>query len=101
MGRPPGRGGLLSESQPRRIVLVVNPSAAGGRPRRLLPVVREELSAAGLEHRVVETLSIDHAGELAVQAAAAGETVVSLGGDGLAGALAGALRGSAPLGVLP
>ena len=40
-------------------------------------------------------------GELAQEAAAAGETVVSLGGDGLAGALAGALRGSAPLGVLP
>ncbi len=85
----------------RRIALVVNPSAAGGKPRRLLPEVRAELDSTGLTYRVAETRDLQHAIELAREAAAAGETVVSLGGDGLAGAIAGALGDSAPLGVLP
>jgi YegS/Rv2252/BmrU family lipid kinase len=55
----------------------------------------------GLAHRTVETRDIEHASEAALEAAGAGETVVSLGGDGLVGALAGTLKGRAPLGVLP
>jgi len=42
MGGATGRGGLLSDGG-RRIALVVNPTAAGGKPRRLLPQVRAEL----------------------------------------------------------
>ena len=91
----------MTEPLERRIALVMNPSAAGGKPGRLLPEVRAELEAAGLPVRVAETRDIAHAGELAREAAAAGETVVSLGGDGLAGAIAGALAGVAPFGVLP
>jgi YegS/Rv2252/BmrU family lipid kinase len=91
----------LSAAEGRRIALIVNPSAAGGKPRRLLPEIGAELDAAGLSYRIAETRDIEHAGDLAREAAAAGETVVSVGGDGLAGALAGALDGSAPLGVLP
>jgi YegS/Rv2252/BmrU family lipid kinase len=91
----------LSDAPERRIAVVVNPTAAGGKPRRLLPVVEAELRAAGLDYRVAETRDIRHAAELAHEAAAAGEVVASLGGDGLAGALAGALRGSGLLGVLP
>lgn len=85
----------------RRLVLIMNPSAAGGRPLRLLPTVREELNALGLSHSVVETRDIEHAQNAARAAADAGEVAVALGGDGLVGALAGALRGAAPLGVLP
>jgi YegS/Rv2252/BmrU family lipid kinase len=85
----------------RRLVLITNPSAAGGRPLRLLPTVRDELNALGLPHTVVETRDIDHAQNAAREAAGAGEVAVALGGDGLVGALAGALRGAAPLGVLP
>jgi YegS/Rv2252/BmrU family lipid kinase len=83
------------------IALLMNPVAAGGKPVRLLPAVREELTAAGLEHRVVETRGIDHAREASLEAAEAGEMVVAFGGDGLVGAIAGAVRGAAPLGVLP
>jgi YegS/Rv2252/BmrU family lipid kinase len=85
----------------RRIALVVNPSAAGGKPQRLLPEVRSELEGAGLAYRVAQTRDMDHAVELAREAAANGETVVSLGGDGLAGAIAGAVGDSALFGVLP
>jgi YegS/Rv2252/BmrU family lipid kinase len=100
VGRAAGGGGLLSDDG-RRIALVVNPSAAGGKPRRLLPQVRAELDAAGLQYRVAETRDIQHAIDLAHQAAANDEAVVSLGGDGLAGAIAGAIGDSTAFGVLP
>lgn len=82
--------------------LVVNPSAGGGRAGRALPDVQAELDRLGIEHRVQQTRSLEHAGELAVAATAAGEITATLGGDGLIGAVAGALKhSSGVLGVLP
>lgn len=87
---------------PWRIALIVNPSAGGGRAGRRLPEVTRTLSARSLEHRVAETLSLEHARELAREAAEAGELAVAFGGDGLIGAVAGALVGSdGVLGILP
>jgi YegS/Rv2252/BmrU family lipid kinase len=83
------------------LTIVMNPASAGGKSLRLLPTVKEELSAAGAAWRVVETRDISHASEAAREAAERGETVVALGGDGLVGSLAGALRGSGSLGILP
>jgi YegS/Rv2252/BmrU family lipid kinase len=88
-------------SEDRRLALVMNPAAAGGKARALLPQVDAELGALGLPYRVVETRDIEHASQAASEAAAAGETVVAFGGDGLVGALAGALHGNGLLGVLP
>jgi YegS/Rv2252/BmrU family lipid kinase len=85
----------------RRLVLVMNPVAAGGRALRLMPAVRSELRALALDHRFVETRDVGHAVDAAVEAAAGGETVVAMGGDGLVSALASAVRGSGALGVLP
>lgn len=85
----------------RRFVVVMNPSSAGGKPLRLLAQVQAALTASGAEVDVVQTQDIPHAAEAASAAAERGDTVVALGGDGLVGALAGALKGSAPLGVLP
>ena len=86
----------------RRLALIVNPVAGGGRPARALPGVQAELRARGLEYRFEYTKSLAHAGELAVEAAAAGEVAVAFGGDGLISAVAGALQGSdAVVGVLP
>jgi YegS/Rv2252/BmrU family lipid kinase len=85
---------------PRKLVIVLNPSAAGGRAARLLPEAQQELEALGLSHRVVETRDMAHASQ-AAQEAAEDETVVAMGGDGLVGALAAAVRGRVPLGVLP
>jgi YegS/Rv2252/BmrU family lipid kinase len=88
---------------PVPVCLIVNPSAGGGKARRLAPVAHEALVALGLEVRRVETRNLVHARELAVEAAQAGERVVSLSGDGLVGEIADVLRevpGSV-LGLLP
>jgi YegS/Rv2252/BmrU family lipid kinase len=86
----------------RKLALIVNPSAAGGRATAALESVQAALAGLGLEHRVELTRSLDHARELALEAAAADEVAVAFGGDGLAGAIAGALKHSqAVLGVLP
>jgi YegS/Rv2252/BmrU family lipid kinase len=85
-----------------KISLIVNPSAGGGRAGRALPDVRTELMRQDVEHHVEETRSLGHARELAVAATTAGETAVAFGGDGLVGAVAGALKhSSGVLGVLP
>jgi YegS/Rv2252/BmrU family lipid kinase len=79
----------------------MNPTAAHGRAAKLLPRVREELEKLNAQYHVVEARDIGHAAEAAREAAAAGETVVAMGGDGMVGTLAGALGGSTTLGVLP
>jgi YegS/Rv2252/BmrU family lipid kinase len=83
--------------------LIVNPSAGGGRAGRAAGDVVRALVAAGLEVRSEHTRDLEHARELATTAARAGEHAVTLGGDGLAGAVADALRHvpGAVLGVLP
>jgi YegS/Rv2252/BmrU family lipid kinase len=82
--------------------LIVNPSSGGGRAGRVLPEITAALDRHGLEHHVEPTRNIEHARELARSAAEAGETAVALGGDGLVGAVAGALKHTGGvLGVLP
>ena len=82
--------------------LIVNPSSGGGRAVRALPSVRAALGRRGLEHHVELTLDLAHARALARDAIAAGEMPVAYGGDGLAAAVAGAVRGAdAVIGVLP
>ena len=88
-------------SDDRRFAILMNPASAGGKPLRLLPEVKRALDAAGAAHRTVETRDLPHATHTARAAAENGEVVVALGGDGLVGSLAGALRGSGALGVLP
>lgn len=82
--------------------LIVNPAAGSGRAGRALVGVQDTLAGHGLEHHVVRTRGLDHARELARAAAAGGEVAVAFGGDGLVGAVAGALMHSdGVLGVLP
>lgn len=87
----------------RAIALVVNPSAGGGRAARVLPAVEARLRALGLDVVTTATRDLPHARELAVAGAAAQRIVVTLGGDGLLGCVAGALRDvpGAVVGVLP
>jgi YegS/Rv2252/BmrU family lipid kinase len=78
----------------RPVRLIVNPSAGAGRAARLLPQVEAALRSHGIAFRVDRTQSITHARELARAARDAGEIAAAMGGDGLAGAVAGELRES-------
>jgi YegS/Rv2252/BmrU family lipid kinase len=86
----------------RSFALLVNPAAAGGRALAALPAVIAELDALGAPHRTVTTRSSEHAGEEAARAAAAGEVVAALGGDGLLRPIVAELKGTeAALALIP
>jgi YegS/Rv2252/BmrU family lipid kinase len=89
----------MSES----LCLIVNPAAGGGKAGRVLPEVAAALKGHGFSVRSELTRDLDHARELAREAAVGGETVVCLSGDGMVGAVADVLRDipDALLGVLP
>jgi YegS/Rv2252/BmrU family lipid kinase len=84
------------------LTLLVNPSSAGGRSLKLLPQVEAALDARRAVFRVERTRSLAHGAELALRAAEAGEVPVVVSGDGLLGAVGGAMAGSeTPLGLIP
>jgi YegS/Rv2252/BmrU family lipid kinase len=86
----------------RPLCLIVNPAAGSGRARALVPPATSALASAGADYRVVESSSLPHARELAADAAARGDVIVAVGGDGMAGALAGiAAASGACLGIIP
>lgn len=86
----------------RRVALIYNPSAGGGRAERALPGVQAALAALRLPTRAVATDHLEHAEDLTREAAANGEVAAALGGDGLVGRVAGALRGTdGLLAILP
>jgi YegS/Rv2252/BmrU family lipid kinase len=93
----------MADSGTRAITLVVNPSAGGGRAGHVLPAVEARLRALGCSVETAATRDLAHARDLAAGAARSGRVVVTLGGDGLLGCVAGALRDvpGAVLGVLP
>lgn len=88
---------------PAEVRLLVNPSAGGGRAGRACAAVEAELRRLGLTLTVSATRDLDHARELAAEAADAGQTIACLSGDGLVGVVADVLRGrpGSLLGVLP
>jgi YegS/Rv2252/BmrU family lipid kinase len=87
---------------PRRLLLIVNPSAGGGRAAKATDDVAAALVRWGADVRVEHTRDIDHAGELASAATANGRVAVALGGDGLAGRIAGVVAADGGLlAVLP
>lgn len=73
------------------LCLVVNPAAGGGRALRTLAAATAALDGASARYQVQPSASLAHARELAAAAAQRGEVTVAVGGDGLAGALAGAV----------
>ncbi len=85
------------------VCLIVNPSAGGGKARRVAQEVERTLREHDLQVRRVDTRDLAHARVLAEEGARAGETVVVLSGDGMIGVVADVLRDvpGAVLGVLP
>ena len=86
----------------RPLAVLVNPSSGGGRTKALLPRFGDELDKRHLAFRVESTRSAEHAVDLALRAADAGELPVVMSGDGLVAIVGGALAGGdVPLGIFP
>jgi YegS/Rv2252/BmrU family lipid kinase len=86
----------------RRFALLVNPASAGGKALKALPAVHAALDRLHAPHRTITTRSSEHAAEEAASAAAQGETVAALSGDGMLRPLAAAIKGTpAALAVIP
>jgi YegS/Rv2252/BmrU family lipid kinase len=84
------------------LALLVNPSSAGGKALKLLPRVEQALDAARVVFRVQRTKDLAQGVEQALRAVEAGEVPVVISGDGLVGAVGGAMAGlETPLGIVP
>jgi YegS/Rv2252/BmrU family lipid kinase len=82
--------------------LLVNPRSAHGRTLKLLPRVEQELDALRIPFRVERTRGLEDGVGRALRAVESGEIPVAIGGDGLIGAVGGAMAGSEmPLGIVP
>lgn len=86
----------------KQYALIINPSAGGGRALKLLPEVERQLDARHMIFRVEKTRSVEHGIDLALDAVDAREIPVVMSGDGLVGAVGGAMAGAdCPLGLIP
>ncbi len=84
------------------LALLVNPSSGGGKAQKLLPRVEQALDERRTVFRVQRTKSLEHGVEQALAAIEVGELPVVMSGDGLIGAVGGAMAGSeTPLGLIP
>src|SRR3954447_18764478 len=84
------------------LALLVNPSAGGGRSMKLLPRVEAALDQRRAVFRVQRTRGLEHGIDQALGAIEAGELPVVVSGDGLVGAIGGAMAGAeTPLGIVP
>ncbi|MGC1166152.1 MAG: diacylglycerol kinase family protein [Solirubrobacterales bacterium] len=84
------------------LTLLVNPASAGGKTLKLLPAVEQALDARRVVFRVQRTKGLEHGAEQALRAVEAGEVPVAMSGDGLVGAVGGAMAGAeTPLVILP
>ncbi len=82
--------------------LLVNPSAGGGRTRKLVNTAVAALADGGIEVQQVLTESIEHGRREARLAAERGDRVVVMSGDGLVGQVGGELANSgAVMGIIP
>ncbi|MDQ2622819.1 MAG: diacylglycerol kinase family lipid kinase [Actinomycetota bacterium] len=86
----------------RAWTLIVNPSAGRGRSKQVLPAIERALDARRQVFRVEPTRSLEHGIDLAFEAIDAREIPVVVSGDGLVGAIGGAIAGTgAAMGVIP
>ena len=84
------------------LTLLVNPHSAGGRTLKLLPRVEHELDALRIPFRVERTKGLEDGVARALHAVEANEVPVVFSGDGLIGAVGGAMAGSeTPMGIVP
>ena len=83
-------------------ILLVNPSAGGGRTRKLLDHAQAALTDGGVDHALVLTQNIEHGRQEAQKAVDNGQTVIVMSGDGLIGQVGGVLANTeSALGIIP
>jgi YegS/Rv2252/BmrU family lipid kinase len=75
----------------RTFTAIVNPTAGGGEAHAALLPVAGALVEAGAAVTTEYSRSMAHARELATAAAARGDVVIAVGGDGMVGGIAGAV----------
>jgi diacylglycerol kinase (ATP) len=86
----------------RQFTAVVNPTAGAATGAAALLGVARLLREAGADLETVYSNSLDHARELARTAGKGGRIVLAVGGDGITGAVGGALSGTdTVLGLIP
>ncbi|MGI8632854.1 MAG: diacylglycerol/lipid kinase family protein [Solirubrobacterales bacterium] len=86
----------------RSFVVLINPNAGKGRGGRQRERAEAALTELGAQARFYETTGMDDAVQEAQTAAQAGETPVVMSGDGVVGAVGGALADrDMPMGILP
>ncbi|MFD4577046.1 diacylglycerol/lipid kinase family protein [Streptomyces sp. NPDC058417] len=86
----------------RQFTAVVNPTAGSATGAAALIAVARLLREAGADLETVHSRSLPHAGDLARDAGRRGRIVLAVGGDGITGAVGGALSGTdAVLGLVP
>lgn len=78
--------------------IVVNPAAGGGKAPKHLRTIRKVLDQAGARYLAHDSKSLIDAGILAAEASVRGDHVVAVGGDGMVGAIAGAVARAKPQG---
>jgi len=84
------------------LTLLVNPSSAHGRTLKLLPLIEQELDALRIPFRVERTRGLEDGVARALRAVESNEVPVVVSGDGLVGAVGGAMAGSeTPMGIVP
>lgn len=86
----------------RRFTALVNPISGGGTARARFEPLAARLREAGADVAVLDTRSQEHAVSAATDAAAAGDVVVAVGGDGLVRDVAtGVVRSSGTMAIMP
>jgi YegS/Rv2252/BmrU family lipid kinase len=84
------------------LTLLVNPASAHGGTLKLLPQLEQALDARRIPFRVEQTRDLEDGVVRAMRAVEANELPVVVSGDGLIGAIGGAMAGAeTPLGIVP
>lgn len=86
------------------LTFIINPTAGGGRAKRVEAELRAELERRGVAYEMLHTTAINHAVQLSREAAARAdcEAVISVGGDGTTFEVATGLKNTGkPLGIIP
>jgi len=93
----------LLEGIPRKIKIIVNPNAGGGRGRKLFPLLRQKLLDRRIPFHLQFSEGPDHLINLARQSQAEGyNLIIACGGDGTTHlAMQGLVGGKSVLGFIP